>query len=109
MAKTRKRQIKKRGGASCLFVLGSIIDSINDLIKAIDRVKIKEFEKITEINSNFYTYVANAFDSQINASCTDIKKSDYTRLIKHLTALSAKFAGKQDIFPDDTQIYLFPI
>ena len=68
MTKTRKRQIKKRGGASCLFVLGSIIDSIGVLIKAIDRVKIKEFEKITEINSNFYTHIANTFDCLLYTS-----------------------------------------
>ena len=106
MAKTRKRQIKQRGGGPCLFVLGGIIDSINNLIKAINRVKIKEFEKIKEININFYTNVANAFDSQINASCTDIKKSDYASLIKQLTTLSVKFQEKQNVFSDDTQGYL---
>jgi hypothetical protein len=106
MAKTRKRQIKQRGGEPCLFVLGSIIDSINNLIKAINRVKIKEFEKIKEINNNFYTNVADAFDRQINASCTDIKKSDYDSLIKHLTSLSEKFKEKQEVFSVDTQGYL---
>jgi chemotaxis protein histidine kinase CheA len=106
MAKTRKRQIKQRGGAECIDYLKSIIDSINILIKAIVRVKIKEFEKIKEININFYTNVANAFDSQINASCTDIKKSDYASLINRLDALSAKFAGKQEVFSQDTRIYL---
>ena len=62
MAKTRKRRIKKRGGASCLFVLDGIIDSIGVLIKTIDKVKkITEVEKINEIGSNFYINVVNVF------------------------------------------------
>ena len=72
-------------------------------------VKLKkktEIEKINEIGSNFYTNVANAFDRQINATCTDITKNNYISLIKHLTRLSAKFEEKQEVFSDDTQGYL---
>ena len=107
MAKTRKRRIKQRGGASCLFVLDGIIDSIGVLINNVGKIKKKtEIEKINEIGSNFYTNIANAFDRQINTTCTDIKKSDYASLIKHLTRLSAKFEEKQEVFSDDTQGYL---
>jgi len=107
MVKTRKRRIKQRGGALCLFVLDGIIDSIGVLINTVGKIKKKtEVEKINEIGSNFYTNIANAFDRQINATCTDIKKSDYASLIKHLTRLSAKFEEKQEVFSDDTQGYL---
>ena len=107
MAKTRKRRIKQRGGASCLFVLDGIIDSIGVLINTVGKIKKKtDVEKINEIGSNFYTNIANAFDRQINTTCTDIKKSDYASLIKHLTTLSVKFQEKQEVFSDDTQGYL---
>jgi hypothetical protein len=107
MAKTRKRRIKQRGGASCLFVLDGIIDSIGVLINTVGKIKKKtDVEKINEIGSNFYTNIANVFDRQINTTCTDIKKSDYASLIKHLTTLSVKFQEKQEVFSDDTQGYL---
>ena len=41
MAKTRKRLIKKRGGASCLFILDGIIDSIGVLINTVGKIKKK--------------------------------------------------------------------
>ena len=107
MAKTRKRQIKQRGGGPCLFVLGSIIDSIGTLINTVGKIEKKtEIEKINKINNDLSNFIETAFNKQINDSCTDIKKSDYTSLINSLDALSAKFAGKQDIFSVDTQIYL---
>ena len=107
MAKTRKRQIKQRGGAECSDYLKSIINSINDIFKAIGNVKkLTDVEEKNKINSDLYNYVELAFATQINATCTDIKKSDYTRLIKQLTTLSAKFEEKRAVFSDDTQSFL---
>ena len=107
MAKTRKRHIKQRGGGPCLFVLDGIIDSIGTLINTVGKIKKKtEIEKINKINNDLSNFIETAFNKQIDTTCTDIKKSDYTSLINSLDALSAKFAGKQDIFSVDTQIYL---
>ena len=107
MAKTRKRQIKQRGGEPCLFVLGSIIDSIETLINTVGKIKKKtEIEKINKINNDLSNFIETAFNKQINTTCTDIKKSDYDSLIKHLTRLSEKFKEKQEVFSVDTQGYL---